>query len=421
MYKKIKDLLKNEIYESPAYINTPLALDSAKYQITDNFFKKIKEDKAISKKYGVELISVLKNNVITNVMDIFQNSAARGGVTYLIKIEGVLYSLNYNMFKETGNMRYNMHISSESRVLYGKDFIERYIFYCGLEISNVKGSYFSLEKQSLQWVIKDLEKRSFNDIFLPDNIISNLHMYVNIFKSKGKLLRFLKVGNPGVGKTESTIIIANELKKLGVTIIKTSICSSIKEKVRLAKLLSPSLIIFDDIDMSLGGRDKGGFSPLLGDFLDILDGTDKVSDDVGIIATTNAANLLDLAAQRPGRFDKTLLYDDLSKDNIKSIIKKSLDKNFKIKGGAVYDVLTNDTLIDKYHSCGVSGAHVYNSIKMIVLKHESATKKEKLDVDLIIKDLDIELKTHKKVRNNSYLNDKFNRNEGKLGFALNNN
>jgi len=421
MNKRIKELLKNQLSDVPSYVKENLHKDSINFKIVDNFFKKIKDDKKLSKKYGIEIISVLKSNVLTNDMDIFINSIARSGVTYLIKMDGTLYSLNYSMYKDMGNMRHMLHISSESKVVYTSSFIENYLFYCALEVSNVKGSYFSLEKDSLNWEIKDLESRTFNDIFLPEHIITNLHMYVDIFKTKGKLLRFLKVGNPGVGKTESTIIIANELKKMGVTIIKTSICHKIKEKVKLAKLLAPSLIIFDDIDLSLGGRDKGAFSPLLGEFLDILDGTDKVSDDVGIIATTNAANLLDLAAQRPGRFDKTLLYDDLSKDNIRGIIMKSLDNNFNINGGDVYDTLINNNLINKYHSCGVSGAHVYNSIKMIVLKHESNTKKQKLDIDVIIRELDDELKMHKKVRNNSYLNDKFNRNEGKLGFALNNN
>ena len=39
---------------------------------------------------------------------------------------------------------------------------------------------------------------------------------------------------------------------------------------------------------------------------------DKLPKDVGIVATTNAAHLLDLAAQRPGRFDKVLLFDKLN-------------------------------------------------------------------------------------------------------------
>jgi len=48
----------------------------------------------------------------------------------------------------------------------------------------------------------------------------------------------------------------------------------------------PKKIIFDDIDLSLGSRSRGAYSERLQDFLDVLDGTEKLLENVGMIAST---------------------------------------------------------------------------------------------------------------------------------------
>jgi ATP-dependent 26S proteasome regulatory subunit len=133
---------------------------------------------------------------------------------------------------------------------------------------------------------------------LPKSIKEDLELYTTLYDKTGKLLRYLMIGSPGTGKTESTLAIANYLKDKGVTIIKTMVCESLKEKIELAELLAPAFIIFDDIDLSLGSRKKGMVSGGLAQFLDVLDGTEKIRKDVGIAATTNSLELLDMAAQR---------------------------------------------------------------------------------------------------------------------------
>ena len=243
--------------------------------------------------------------------------------------------------------------------------------------------------------------------------MEDLRLFVKIYNKSGKVLRYLKVGNPGVGKTESTVIIANELNKLGVTVIKTPICELLHEKVELANLLSPSLIIFDDIDLSLGSRNSGGFSQLLGDFLDVLDGTDKLSNNVGVIATTNAAHLLDLAAQRPGRFDKTLLFDNITKSNVRNIIIKSLKHNFNLSKGKEYGVYVDEEIVNKFYKAGVSGAHIYNSIKMLKLRYD--TLEMDVTVDVVLNDITNELDVIEKIRKSSELKSKYDRSSG-MGF-----
>ena len=112
---------------------------------------------------------------------------------------------------------------------------------------------------------------------------------------------------------------------------------SLKEKIELAELLAPSLVIFDDLDLSLGSRSKGGFSRSLGTFLDAMDGTDKISKGVGVIATSNSMELLDGAASRPGRFDKLMSFDEVTIGNIRDLIFKSIKHESGVGKKPLYD------------------------------------------------------------------------------------
>jgi SpoVK/Ycf46/Vps4 family AAA+-type ATPase len=197
----------------------------------------------------------------------------------------------------------------------------------------------------------------------------------------------------------------------------------LSEKVNLAILLKPSIIIFDDLDLSLGSRNAGGYSSMLQSFLDILDGTDKLPKDVGILATTNSAFLLDLAAQRPGRFDKVMIFDELTKDNIMKIILKSLKFNFNLTDKKDIEVFIDSKVIDKFFTSQVTGAHIYNSISMMKLKSDMITKGQKepfeVTVDWLLEEIENEIKILDKIKAQQKINDRLN-NSGamrKIGFG----
>jgi hypothetical protein len=415
MNKRIYDLVKSSINDYTSTIEVEFSSNAALFEIFDNFFHTIKGDNNVSKGNGVELVSVLANNLMRERFNIGEDSWSKEGVSFMFKFDGVLYTIRFKKFRDGDKMYYYININNKTEVKYSGEFLYKYLMFCALETSNLKGSYFSMSRDTFSWDIKEREDRTFNDIFLPSEILEDLHLYVDIYKEAGKILRYLKVGNPGVGKTESTLVIASELNKLGVTIIKTPICQTLHQKVELANVLAPALIIFDDIDLSLGDRNKGAYSYLLGDFLDVLDGTDKLSDNVGVVATTNAAHLLDLAAQRPGRFDKTLLFDDITKQNIKDIILKSLKVNFNITDGPLINVYAANKIVNKFYDSGVSGSHIFNAIKMLKLRYDTLKIKD-VTADRIIKSIESELKVIEKVRKVSFVKDKLDRRSDNVGF-----
>jgi ATP-dependent 26S proteasome regulatory subunit len=89
----------------------------------------------------------------------------------------------------------------------------------------------------------------------------------------------------------------------------------------IARVLSPAIICFDDLDLLVGERERMYDKDTLGDFLQQLDGFKK--NNVFLLCTTNDKELIDKAASRPGRFDLVLDFGKINKDNYIEIIKSN--------------------------------------------------------------------------------------------------
>lgn len=87
--------------------------------------------------------------------------------------------------------------------------------------------------------------------------------------------------------------------------------AAIRRVFASARMTSPSLLFFDEIDALVGSRSESCFqsdsvqSRVLSTFLNEMDGVDTMlSDSVTIIGATNRPESIDEALMRPGRFDK---------------------------------------------------------------------------------------------------------------------
>jgi len=379
-------------------INTPMM------KILFDYFNVLNDKKKMQKEQGL-----IVNGFINGSNAYCENLPERvsGSLNFKINLS---YKEEFDLFVVLSRYMVDKNWVSEVSFTSNKssyissDFIYKKIVFSAIAHSNLKGSYFTMPAEELAWDKKTLERRDYSDIYLPKTIMEDLQLFTGLYKKKGEIMRYLFAGTPGTGKTESTLAISNILKEQGVTIIKTVVCEKLKEKIELAELLSPSLVIFDDLDLSLGSRNKGGFSRTLGMFLDALDGTDKISGGVGIIATTNSIQLLDLAAQRPGRFDKIMSFDTITKQNIKDIILKSLKYNFKIgKSHPATKKFSDSKIVDLFYDSKLTGSHVYSSVRQIMRKIDTLDIAE-YDAEWIASEIEHELATVKKIRNSHYLN-----------------
>lgn len=401
-------------------VNHVVGINAPIMKIVFDYFNYLNDNRENQKK------SKIKIDCFTNEAGLFMDSFPQnthmeyysGNVVIDFK-DVVRIIITMKKYYEQGKgFVHKMCFVSEGKTYLNPDYLGKKILFNAISHSKIKGSYLTMEPDSITWKQEKLERRAFSDIYLPKSIMQDLGLYTTLYDKTGKLLRYLMIGNPGTGKTESTLAIANYLKDKQVTIIKTVVCGALKEKIELAELLAPCLVIFDDIDLSLGSRKRGGVSSGLAQFLDVLDGTEKIRKDVGIIATTNSLELLDMAAQRPGRFDKLLSFDSLTKSNIRNIILKSLKYNFEIdESSNQVAAFTDSIVVDKFHSSRVTGAHVYNSIKMLFLRIDTL-EIEDISAEWVVSEIDSELKTLNRIRKTDYLNPNLAPANNEIGFPM---
>jgi hypothetical protein len=173
--------------------------------------------------------------------------------------------------------------------------------------------------------------------------------------NKGGNLRMLFSGDPGTGKTE---LIRNMMYALlgkstfVIPVFNTS--SDLTSILNSCEIFLPGTIVIDDIDVYLGSRDNNSHTSLLGDFLSFFDGIKKRK--IGLLASTNSKELVDKAAERPGRFNLSLDFSYLTDEQIDAVVNLHLPEEYRIK--EVYDALKgNDKNGNKIK---VTGAFIYN-------------------------------------------------------------
>lgn len=381
------------------------------FKIFSDYFNILKCNPKICKEHEITDLTFFRQKEFMNNIEL---PNYMGETNIRFKWKKILINMSFDRYKQGGEYYYTIFMNSENEIEIRGDEVFKKIRNNAISISNLKGKYIEMNRGEFTWEIKELEKRDLNDIFLPKKLSDDLNLYTDVFFKKDRLMRYLMVGNPGTGKTESTLVLSNILKKGGVTIIKTPIDNHLKDKVEFAEILSPSILIFDDLDLAIGSRSKGGYSPKeLQTFLDVMDGTDKISKSVGILATTNSSQLLDLAAQRPGRFEKVLSFDILSKRNIGDIILKSLRYNSDNSKNRT--LFFNKKVVDLFFDKGVTGSYVYNSISMLELKSELTDSE--INLDWVLEEMNHELKNADQLRGKDHLKLELSREKASLGFG----
>lgn len=398
-------------------INTPML------KILFDYFNVLNARKKMQKEHKMTIHGFLdsSNQFIDNLPE--QPTSSHNFKVQMEYKDEFMFFVVLSRYMVDGNWVSMISFTSNKPTHVSSEYIYKNIMFNAIAHSNLKGSYFIMPPDGLSWNKRGLEKRDFGDIYLPKDIMQDLEIYTKLFEKKGEIMRYLFAGTPGTGKTEATLAISNVLKEQGVTIIKTPVCEALKQKIELAELLAPCLIIFDDIDMSLGSRSKGGFSNKLGYFLDVLDGTDKISPGVGMIATTNSIQLLDKAASRPGRFDKVMSFDKITKSNIRDIILKSIKYNFGFGKNHPYSkIFASKEVVQSFYDSKLTGSHVFTYVKQILRKIDTLDMQD-FDASWIIEQVEHELDVLKMITGTNYLeNDRMKTESGPKsgpGFQIN--
>ncbi|WP_203135638.1 AAA family ATPase [Microbacterium sp. JZ31] len=150
-------------------------------------------------------------------------------------------------------------------------------------------------------------------VVLPDGMLERIRAHVvDIGAHADELLRHgqhlkrgvLLYGPPGTGKTLTVQHLTSVTAGRTAILLQGGGLAYVAEAARLARAMSPSLLVFEDVDLVATERGMfGGPQPLLFEILDALDGVGGDAD-IAFVMTTNRADLLEPAlASRPGRAD----------------------------------------------------------------------------------------------------------------------
>jgi hypothetical protein len=218
-----------------------------------------------------------------------------------------------------------------------KDFWEKWLsyskennFYKGQKI-NPFCSFLELNKKT-DWSsiiiapkIKKIIKRNVNNLYINRDILA---------KNKISIKRgIILCGVPGTGKTMLCKVLANEMPMTIIYVLPSDIrrISDVSRICEMAKDLSPTLLILEDIDYIAEDRDfSGNGGNLCIELMNRMDGLQEEFKNVITIATTNMIDKVEKAIKnRPGRFDKVIEINvPAAKEREKMI--EVFTKNFKL-------------------------------------------------------------------------------------------
>jgi cell division protease FtsH len=261
---------------------------------------------------------------------------------WLIERDGNRYAILLSTAMQHGNatgIRFQVAtFNNEAGVMIAEQFfkaMERAVNDC----RSYRGKILSLEQsrnyysgQSTGIKVHKLRTVEREQVILPKKTLALLERNVIQFvERRAKLTQFgqatkkgiLFYGPPGTGKSHTIHYLAGALKGHTMLLITAEQVALLDEYMALARLLQPSVVVIEDVDLI--ARDRSQMqSPceevMLNKLLNEMDGL-RESADIMFILTTNRPEALEAAlTSRPGRVDQAIEFPLPDDDGRKKLV-----------------------------------------------------------------------------------------------------
>jgi ATP-dependent 26S proteasome regulatory subunit len=155
-----------------------------------------------------------------------------------------------------------------------------------------------------------------DQIILPEGLLNRIERQtVGFAKHSEKLLSMgrhlrrglLLHGAPGTGKTLTAMYLASNMRDRTALLLTGRGMGLVEQSCKMARVLQPSLVILEDVDLIAEERTRDGACTAL--LFELLNQMDGLADDADVIflLTTNRPEILEPAlAARPGRIDQAI-------------------------------------------------------------------------------------------------------------------
>lgn len=157
-------------------------------------------------------------------------------------------------------------------------------------------------------------------IILPDEVLRVLERNTTgYFQNAQKLIDsgrsakrgVLLFGKPGTGKTFTARWLAQATPGLTVLLMSGEQLWLIRECCQIARMLAPSLVIMEDVDLVASARDESRhpmYQVTLHQLLNEMDGIDAAAPILFLLTTNRPEAIEPAIASRPGRIDQAIEY-----------------------------------------------------------------------------------------------------------------
>jgi hypothetical protein len=185
-----------------------------------------------------------------------------------------------------------------------------------------KGRTLSLEPtstwpQGFSIRFHELRPTPREQIVLPEELLAvvernmlGMLKHAEALRAAGRNLRrgLLFHGPPGTGKTMVVRYLAHACADHTVILLTGTQQGLLREACQVARLLAPSVVVLEDVDMVAEDREHNRCPLLLHDLLNEMDGLTEV-EEVTFLLTTNRPEVLEPAlCARPGRVDQAIAF-----------------------------------------------------------------------------------------------------------------
>jgi AAA+ superfamily predicted ATPase len=155
------------------------------------------------------------------------------------------------------------------------------------------------------------------DIIVDDETAEVLNRTVVDFHLRREQLRSLGLpsrrgvlfyGPPGTGKTYTSRYLANKLETATTIVASGNALLQIRSLSNLARMLQPTLVVLEDVDLVYSTRETNFNNTALGEMMNELDGF-KPDDEIIFVLTTNSIERVEGAIkERPGRISQCIYF-----------------------------------------------------------------------------------------------------------------